>query len=627
MTIIDVTRGGQPGKYNTETGQFTDSNGKPTAQYAPGSTSANGGTGINYTTNTTYNNGVPGGNGAFGAPVDPLQQAQLGYHSTAVDNAGYYGGLADLSRQVGDATGGQLQNNQNAIDAQGQNNADYYSTMLGLGGQLGTLGDNVNADEVGRLGGYQTSLAGLTDSNNAALSGLSGLYGQLATPLQSGVTWGGDLTSQAATAYADPAAIAAQNQALGQLQGTASGALDYQSQGAQAYADPQDIANQRQALTQLQDFSNGSGDVGISDLDPEAYAAQKSALQQFGALTTTQVTPQEQFIYEQARQAQEQDERANSAAALSNMRQRGVAGGAEELVSGALGGQQASQNRLLSDLGAQSNAIARSQNALTNYGGLATNMVGQANALAVGNSDRRLGATQSTGQLSTAMRNEGFTEAYDRGIAADKASSDNQQTRLSGQIASGNLASTQRQQSFTEAYDRGAAADQMAQYNRTQSIGVDEFNANYNQTERDDQWNRGLGMANTTLRTNEDNSINLGKSYDAGKAVDDDFYNRGKDKIDWNGKAATVNNVNNNAQTDRQMVADGTAIDAYNGLYNRGAGIVGGIVQNNQWAQGGVADTGAKIEGNIDAGKAAQDALALADKNHHAFEFLGLNIG
>ena len=191
-------------------------------------------------------------------------------------NATNQGLVSDLARQSGGvgARTSNIRQGQVGIVQQGMNNdAVTQQKTQQLVDQLRGVNDAANQYDWGALGPYQDALAGYTRQNNQALSGLQGLYGQLANPLQSQTRWEGDLTSQAASAYADPNSIAAQNNAMGFLSGAMNGSLNYQSQGAQAYADPASIQAEYQALNQLQNAAAGGLDVQSQAATAEADQA------------------------------------------------------------------------------------------------------------------------------------------------------------------------------------------------------------------------------------------------------------------------------------------------------------------------------------------------------------------
>jgi hypothetical protein len=616
----------------------------------------------------------------------------------AAANSAAISGLNSASNGVGATTSNVRQGQAGIVQDTFNRTGAYNQQTQDLTNQLRNVNNTANQYDWSHLQPYQDALSGYNSSNTAALGGLQGLYGQLANPLQSQTSWAGDLSSQAAGAYADPSSIAAQNSAMGFLSGAMNGSLNYTSQGAQAYADPQSIQAEYAALGQLQNAANGglnvtsqaaqvyadpalvaaqqkgvdalwnvsqgANDVSVGQMDPAAYAAQQDALAQYKGLTTPKLTDAERFIYENERLGAERDERANREAVMSGLRQRGMGGSGMELVNSQLANQQTSQNRLLGDLGANAQAVNRSMAALAGYGGLSSTMSQQANDLGTSNANRRTAAlgmyTDQAGQMRSRafdeafsrgtaadqvamsnmnrqlqaegmsfdaagnIRNQSFNEEYSRGIAADNASANNQQTQLSGGIAYGNMANTQRQQSFNEAFQRGSAADQTAQFNRQQSIGVSEWNDQFNQNERDSQWNRGLGMANTTLRTNEDNALNTTNGYNAGQIVNRDTTARTQQSIGAQ-DAANSRTFNNANYANGQLwdLGQGMVGDAQNS-FNRQAQVTGlGIGATNQ-GTAAVNDIGTKFAGQSAAGTAAANAQTLADKNKDTSILWGL---
>lgn len=108
--------------------------------------------------------------------------------------------------------------------------------------------------------------------------------------------------------------------------------------------------------------------------DPAARAAQYDALNRLREFSDPQVTAVEKYLQEQARTAQERDQRGHREAALRDMAARGVRSGGAEMAA-LLGGQEiSSQNRLMSDLGTQAGAVMRALEATGKYGGLASDL-------------------------------------------------------------------------------------------------------------------------------------------------------------------------------------------------------------------------------------------------------------
>jgi hypothetical protein len=484
------------------------------------------------------------------------QQQNTSYvDHTLVPDAGNANWIAQQAQgMVGQNLGRSASNTQNFIDtnnsivnqiggigsaynqAANQGLQNFYTNTnnnsqagFDLANQLG----QINATQYGRITPTTSWAGDLTSQAAGARANPGDVANQNAILSQLMGAAGGSLnvTSQGAQAYADPQAVQMQMQALGQLQGAASGALDWQSQAAQAYADPAAVQMQNQSLGMLQQMAGGSLDVSPGQLDPQSYAAaqkalgqfqdvyggsldiqpgqldpaawdaQHSALSQLSTLTNPQVTAQEQFNYEQQRQAEEQDRRASQAATLTDLRQRGMAGSGMELANQQLGNQTTSQNRLLGDLGTQATAVQRAMTALQNYGALSTDMTSQANALAQANQGTRMSGLADYGQMGSALnsqanqlamanqgtraagteaynagatnlRNETFAEAYGRGQAADAASAANQATRLNATDNYAQQTSNLRDETFNEAYARGTAADQVNTANSNRQLGA-----------------------------------------------------------------------------------------------------------------------------------------------------------
>lgn len=138
--------------------------------------------------------------------------------------------------------------------------------------------------------------------------------------------------------------------------------------------------------------------------DPRARSAQFSALDKLKGWTSPQVTAVERFLQEQARSAEERDQRSHRDAALRDMAARGVRSGGAEMTA-LLGGQaQTSQNRLLSDLGTQAGAV-----------------------------NRALQATGAYGDLATTLSDQTFREGYQTGAATDRVAEFNRTNSINYQ--------------------------------------------------------------------------------------------------------------------------------------------------------------------------------------------------
>lgn len=594
-----------------------------------------------------------------GARTSNVRNAQTGIIQGQMNSdAAYEQQTRDLVAQLSGARDSAnafdwnaLSGYQSGLAANSASNSQYVSN---LGDLYGQLANPLHSQTT--WAGDLTSQAAIADPQ--ALAAQNQALGFLGGAMNGSLNY----SSQAAHAAADPQSIQDEYIALGELQKAAAGGLNVTSQAANVWSDPALVAAQQRGVDALWNVSQGAGAIKPGELDPEAYAAQQDALKQYGALTTPKLTDAERFIYENERLMAERDERANREAVMSGLRQRGMGGSGMELVNSQLANQQTSQNRLLGDLGANAQAINRSMQALAGYGGLASTMNDQANQLAMSNRARELTAlglyTDQAGQMRSrafdeayargtaadqvamsnmnrrlqaqgmsfdaagTIRNQSFNEDYSRGLAADAASANNQRTQLQGGIAYGNQANTMQQQ----AYQRGLAADQTAQFNRAQSIGVSEWNDQFNQKERDAQWNRGVGMANTGLQANAQNASNLTNSWIAGSKTNDATYGRTRDVI-------TAQDTSNTRAHDDTRYTNGQLIDLGNQMvgdensnFGRQAQITGLGIGSNNAGIGAINDIGREFAGTAASRSAASQAQAAAAKDYTPGGLLGTGI-
>ena len=111
--------------------------------------------------------------------------------------------------------------------------------------------------------------------------------------------------------------------------------------------------------------------------DPAARAAQYRTLQKLEGWTDPSITAEERFMMEVARRNQERDMRSAREGALRDLAARGARSGAAEMSAVLGGAQRTSQDRMLQDLGAQANAQKRALLATEAYGSTASDIAGQ----------------------------------------------------------------------------------------------------------------------------------------------------------------------------------------------------------------------------------------------------------
>lgn len=529
--------------------------------------------------------GVQGGYGSGGTTGDPYLdalnqysmqiQGNAGQLESTLNQTGYMGArnAADANNvdqgylnQLAGATSAANSGNNAALgqytDTMNTVNAFNGANYAGLQGQYGAMANPLSP--TGYLGDVATNQEGLNNQRTAF------------SQLQGAANGSLDYQSQGAQAYADPRAISAQYTALGQLQNAANGSLNVNSQAANAYADEEAIRMQRQGLDDLYSVSRGLNDVSMDpgmleaiqgsrktwagiangdldvNLDPQLLAKQQeglqgfkdvyggsldvgmdqnllakqnSALDQYDQWRHPQLTAEEDFMKEQARLEEEQQQGANRSAVYQNLSDRGMGGSGMELANTQLGSQQNSQNRLLRDLGANANAVQRAGAALAGYGQLSGAMQDQYLSNAHANNDLRYQGLQNYGDMGNAMQNQYLQNAqFNTGtkLAGQQGYSNetNFQASLDAQIQTGNMdrrtqalglyvdeAGQMRSQSFDEAYKRGLAGDQVAMSNadrmlQASGMSADEANqirnASFNEA-----YSRGIAADNASANNQQ----------------------------------------------------------------------------------------------------------------------------
>lgn len=124
----------------------------------------------------------------------------------------------------------------------------------------------------------------------------------------------------------------------------------------------------------LQDLQGGKLDWQDAQSAQEGLGAQREALAKYKSLSDPTMTAQERFLSEGARRKQEQQEQSTRDAVMGDLKARGMGGSGLELTNMLGAQQQLSQQRTLSELGAQSNAVERSMQAVEGFGNTANQM-------------------------------------------------------------------------------------------------------------------------------------------------------------------------------------------------------------------------------------------------------------
>lgn len=311
------------------------------------------------------------------------------FQSATAGNAGLFQGL-DAGRQNANANDAQtIGRYTDAVDSANATSAQGYQQLQDAYGNYGVLQANP----------YQ----GDAQSNPEDIARQQGAYDQL-----------GGWASGANDISSDPGLVGMQQSVYDDYGQFASGAMDLQSQAATAAA------------------------------DPEAVAAQKEALGEFRDRMDPKLTDAERYMYMQSRLAQEQSQRAVRDANYRELERRGMGGSTMALSNLNASSAEASNTRALQDLGANAKAVDRAERALVNYGNMSSTMREQsftedyatksaADKMAINNNQQRLAGIAGQGAEANAMRS-----------ADDAMRTGNANRQLAGAQSQGEMATSMR---------------------------------------------------------------------------------------------------------------------------------------------------------------------------------------
>lgn len=353
-----------------------------------------------------------GGSSVAGSTGNPyldalLQQTQ----SNVAQNQQFLGNTVSPQLTIGQNANWQA--NQDTQAAQNQLNqlTGQYTNLNGaLAGQGYTAAGAAAQGNLGYQSQYEQTLNGMQQLNPTAYQGdwtsnAGDVANQQASLNQLQGIGGGSLSYNAAQAGMQNATLS-QAQAY---QAALSQAAYERSALSQAQSAGGSVEAEQAALSQLSGNAAGALNVQNGAASPEAYQAQLSALSQMGNLTNPARTAQEEFLYEQQRQKEVQDEATAQGAIMRKYRGQGMSGSGMELTAQLGAGQTNAQNRLLGDLGTQATAVQRATSNLQNYGALGSAMNTQGNQILQGNQAIRAGAAGAQGQLASDIRGQGDT--------------------------------------------------------------------------------------------------------------------------------------------------------------------------------------------------------------------------
>lgn len=228
---------------------------------------------------------------------------------------------------------------------------------------------------------------------------------------------------------------------------------------------------------------------------------------------------------------------------------------------------------LSTNMTAQANQIAL-QNAQNQLGALSqytdvhansANVLGQLGAAnATNNANRQLAAQEAAYQAYATLRAQGFSEEYARGQAADVVAMSNSDRRLGAMNSSATLATNMRGQS-----------DAMSQFNQSQRQQQQQFSDSYTANRQDAQFNRQVTVADYGNTVGRNRMTDQGNLFNAHTGVTGATHNRNM------GTAAFQQGLNND-WLNQNTIADNTQM----GTLGAQQGIIGQQFKNNTAQQG-----------------------------------------
>lgn len=393
-------------------------------------------------------------------------------------------------------------------------NQQSAQTLQGLQGAFGTA----NAAEAANIGNLQDrydSYGVLQGSGPyQGISSDAGLVAQQQASYDSFNNWaagGGDISS-------DPGLVQQQQDVYGGLMGYANGENDISSDPGLVAMQQGVYDDYGQFASGAMDLTS---QAATAQADPEALAAQKEALSEFRARMDPKQTDAERFLYMQSRLAQEQSQRAARDANYRELERRGMGGSTMALSNLNASSAEASNTRALQDLGANAKAVDRAEKALVNYGNMSSTIADQsfqrdfatksaADAMAINNNKQRLAGIQGQGQMATEMRN-----------ADDDIKKFNSQQRLSGLQSAGVVAGQMRdaddrikmtnqemrmrgtEGAARQANEMRTADDAMRTFNKDQEMIQTRHMDDFAAQQQRDAWERDTGLSDRQFRASE----------------------------------------------------------------------------------------------------------------------------
>lgn len=285
---------------------------------------------------------------AGGTALNSSLNATQGQRTAAINstNAAQSAGLSTYQGQLSQANSAQNAAMGQYTGQLSASNAQQTAALKALQGQLSAS----NAAETGAYYGYQDKLDA---SNNEMSTANQGFQGQL-----SGLN---DRADQAAFE-------------LGQSMDGYNEEGDWNANNLETHLgnlNGQDQASYQRYLEQTNPLLAAQTARGS---DPKYVGQQQDVYDKYNKLSNPEVTAQERFIAEAARQKTEGQDKSSRDATYAQLQARGLNSGGQQIAAQLAARQSTSQDRVLAELGLESNAVGRSMTAMQGAQGAADSL-------------------------------------------------------------------------------------------------------------------------------------------------------------------------------------------------------------------------------------------------------------
>ena len=304
------------------------------------------------------------------AAEDAIAQLTGTYQNTITGNQNAR--MADIgtTNAYDTGLGNQLRDASNQTNA---SNLGYVNQMQGAANSANSANSALAQQFMGAIGSTNSQNAGLAQSLMGAASSTNSANSALGRQLTGAASSTNAANSALAQQLMGAASSTNSNQTglFNTLSGQANSANAQQNQILSTFQQQMSQLNatdQQNYLKYISETNPQMAALIAQGSDPELVGNQKDVLSRWKELSTPQVTSQERLLAELARRKFESGDKSSRDAVMSQLATRGLQSGGLVIANQQATQQQLSQDRLLAELGLQSNAVQRGITGLQGYG-------------------------------------------------------------------------------------------------------------------------------------------------------------------------------------------------------------------------------------------------------------------